>query len=133
MMFLEPITFKDTPTEQNGTAGEEATTLRCEASGSPTPVIKWSGPHPRLESPKFEQVGDGLAIRNPTPKDAGIYICMAIQNGVDSFDTARIQFNVLRKYLFLQYSVGVGHHSLHDAGNLYIRVKIVSFLEYKII
>lgn len=50
--------------------------VRCEASGSPPPLVKWT----KLHSPdnaNFEQIGPLLIIRNAQIADRGVYVCVA--------------------------------------------------------
>lgn len=50
--------------------------VRCEATGSPPPLVKWT----KLHSPdnaNFEQIGPLLIIRNAQLSDRGVYVCVA--------------------------------------------------------
>lgn len=50
--------------------------VRCDVTGSPPPLIKWT----KLHSPdnaNFEQIGPILRIRNAQVSDRGVYICVA--------------------------------------------------------
>lgn len=52
-----------------------STELRCDASGSPTPTVKWTKLGSEL-SPNTEQIGSVLHIRNAQMADRGVYVCV---------------------------------------------------------
>lgn len=50
-----------------------------------------------LSAPKFQQIGDGLLIKNVTRADAKIYICKATEPSTGDIKDQKIKFKVERK------------------------------------
>lgn len=50
--------------------------VRCDATGSPPPLVKWTKLH-APENANFEQIGPILRITNAQPSDRGVYVCVA--------------------------------------------------------
>ncbi|KAH9504451.1 Basement membrane-specific heparan sulfate proteoglycan core protein, partial [Bulinus truncatus] len=64
--------------------------LRCNARGSPAPVIRWER-QPGGNFPLQHQIRDGvLTIYNAQPEDSGLYVCTASNEG----GTAQITYQV---------------------------------------
>uniref|UniRef100_A0AAR5PFS0 Basement membrane-specific heparan sulfate proteoglycan core protein n=1 Tax=Dendroctonus ponderosae TaxID=77166 RepID=A0AAR5PFS0_DENPD len=71
----QAATARAVPEQVNIRQGETAE-VRCEASGTPTPVVKWT----RMGNPmgqSAEQIGNNLRITNARVEDRGVYICAA--------------------------------------------------------
>lgn len=71
----QAATARSVPADLNIRQGESAE-VRCEVSGTPTPVVKWS----RMTNPmsqNAEQIGNNLRISNARVEDRGLYICAA--------------------------------------------------------
>ncbi|XP_064212839.1 basement membrane-specific heparan sulfate proteoglycan core protein [Tribolium castaneum] len=56
-----------------------STELRCDATGSPTPTIKWTRVGSELP-PHITQSGSVLYIRNAQVSDRGVYVCVSSNN-----------------------------------------------------
>lgn len=67
-------TAKVTPERMNIAQGT-STELRCDATGSPAPTIKWTRVGTELPL-HFTQNGPVLYIRNFQPTDRGVYVCV---------------------------------------------------------
>lgn len=75
LLFSSYPTAKVTPERVLASQGTTIE-VRCDATGSPPPLIKWT----KLHSPdnaNFEQIGPILRIRNAQFSDRGVYVCVA--------------------------------------------------------
>ncbi|XP_050570610.1 hemicentin-2 [Cygnus atratus] len=74
-----------------------AVTLRCDATGVPTPTVTWTkGTEPISPSPRYHLNPNGtLLIPTPSPGDAGTYFCTAAS--VAGFSSRQVQLSVSTK------------------------------------
>lgn len=91
-----PITFMDTPPEQIGEENMDVT-LRCEVKGGDKTVLIWTSEGKELEPPKYQQMGDGLLIRNVTRGDSKTYTCRAMQRTTGNIRDQNIILKVEHK------------------------------------
>lgn len=66
------------PERQNIPQGSSVE-IRCDATGSPTPTIKWTKVGEPL-SPNTQQHGSVLILQNVQMQDRGVYVCVATNN-----------------------------------------------------
>ncbi|KAK5643197.1 hypothetical protein RI129_007042 [Pyrocoelia pectoralis] len=91
-----PITFMDTPPEQIGEENMDVT-LRCEVKGGDKTVLIWTSEGKELQPPKYQQMGDGLLIRNVTRADSKTYTCRAMQRTTGNIRDQNIILKVEHK------------------------------------
>ncbi|KAM9176553.1 hemicentin-2 [Mergus octosetaceus] len=74
-----------------------AVTLRCNATGVPTPTVTWTkGTEPISPSPRYHLNPNGtLLIPSPSPGDAGTYFCTAAS--VAGFSSRQVQLSISTK------------------------------------
>ncbi|XP_068513036.1 hemicentin-2 isoform X2 [Anas acuta] len=74
-----------------------AITLRCDATGVPTPTVTWTkGTEPVSPSPRYHLNPNGtLLIPSPSPGDAGTYFCTAAS--VAGFSSRQVQLSISTK------------------------------------
>ena len=92
-------------------------TLKCSASGNPTPIIKWYKDNRVIEG--SQAIGNIFEIQEATPDDRGFYFCEASNSVGHSTSTEA------RLLLSGWYIVFLNCFNVHIVSQWYIKSRIV--------
>ena len=95
---LEPPTVKISPSSGHMTSRKGGqVTFECQATGNPSPEIRWTKKNGYLDTGQKIETGYMLKINHVDRQHAGTYQCFA-DNGIGQAVTAEVQLHVLCTY-----------------------------------
>ena len=97
-------------------------TLKCSASGNPTPIIKWYKDNKAIEGP--QAIGSTFEIQEATPDDRGFYHCEAISSVGSSTSTEALL--LISGWL---HSLIVSTCTLSASG-MYMKSRIIDYVTF---
>ncbi|XP_050308675.1 basement membrane-specific heparan sulfate proteoglycan core protein isoform X33 [Anthonomus grandis grandis] len=91
----------------------DTTEIRCEATGAPTPTVKWTKLYSDMGS-NVEQIGNSLYIRKARFEDRGVYVCMVennlgLEQAVTTVEISRFEVPLVQIYPEGRQSVSAGN------------------------